>query len=115
MPKKWWRVTAAVEAETIREALQTLRRVGTMPESLEEINDLGGYQMGTTTEMPSPWKPPATAPRNGDEFIGYDANTGFAETMRWDKDRNVFENMDHHPTNFTRWIQKPPQRGDASD
>ena len=36
--------------------------------------------------MPSPWKPPTTAPRNGEQFIGYDANTGFVETKRWGKE-----------------------------
>jgi hypothetical protein len=115
MAKKWWRVTAAVEADTVSSALNTLRRVGTMPESVDEINELGRIQFETPVEMPSPWKPRETAPRTGKEFIGYDARIGHAETARWDQDVNGFVNLDHNPTDFTQWTERPALLEDHED
>jgi hypothetical protein len=61
------------------------------------------------TETESPWRPGDTAPKTGEDFIGYDDNIEHTEVMRWDKDRNEFENANHDDANFTRWMVKPPK------
>jgi hypothetical protein len=81
--EKWWLLRVKVQAVTPRKAMETLRRVSAMPESFEDINDLGKVTMEGVAETESPWRPAETAQKTGEDFIGYDDNIEHAEVMRW--------------------------------
>jgi hypothetical protein len=108
MARKWWAVRARVQAESLQEALQTVRRQGVMPENVEQINDLGTFEYGTAAEAASPWKPPATAPKDGTLFIAYDKNIQLVEKARWDNEQRTFVNdVGDEEVKFTQWLELP--------
>lgn len=108
MATKWWAVRARVQAETLDRAMQTIRRLGTMPENLQQIDDIGQYVYEGGAETASPWKPSTTAPRDGKPFIAFDRNIGLVETAHWDGEQSKFVNdVGDREVLFTQWIEQP--------
>ena len=111
MAKKWWAVQARVQADSMLGALNELRRVGTMPENVAEINDQGGFSFDRSVETLSPWHDAGSAPKvDGKRFLAYDRHIQLIETAHWDENERKFLNeVGDDEVKFTEWLERPDE------
>lgn len=114
MAGKWWFVRVRLEAESPSDAALRLRRVGALPQNIEEVDDDAGYIIETIVEAVSPWKPAGTAPKSGQPFVAFDPGIGFAETARWHQESKKFLNfIGDKEALFSMWMEQPPGSSQA--
>lgn len=72
-------------------------------------------------ENPSAWQPIETAPKNGDDIVLFDANSGGAIVASWEEDCPnawawmTLDGPNYHEGAFTHWMPLPPAPTQSAD